>query len=273
MPKRKTPKDDSPPDYRVLLQTGPRSRPLAKKILGLLLKSGKELHHTEILKKLFPGLSEEKIRNMKSTVSNNVSVLETYNFIKREPRGPIRLKYKTPLCWIANTPGVSFAYFGLLGMRKYEVSETETAINLLREVGINPERIVVVSSQEAIGDWAGHIDPNMRIEWLTMDDKKELSDIDKVEEKIRPEIIKLMKDYILIMDLTAARKLAGIAFHKVAFQFKVPLIYVYEPEKRLRWLISKEDLAEEIGSVFYIEPEEKVEKGEPTKARKRVVIY
>ena len=265
--------ESSLPNYNALLQTGPRSRPLAKKILGLLLKNGKELHHTadETLKRLFPGFSKEKIEDMKSTVSHNVSFLERYNFIERER--PIRLKCKTPLCWIANTPGVSFAYLGLLGTRKYEISETETAIKLLKEAGINPERIVVATSQQAIGDWARRIDPNLKIEWHTMDDKKELSDIDKFEERIKQKIIELMKDYILIMDLTSGPRPAGIAFYELALQFKVPLIYVYEPEKRLRWLISKEELAKEIGSVFYIEPEEKVEKGEPTKARKRVVIY
>jgi sulfur carrier protein ThiS len=238
--------------------------------LGLLLKSGKELHtHSdETLKKLFPGFSKEKIEALKSKVSDNVSILERYNFI--EGKRPIRLKYKTPLCWIANTPEVSFAYLGLLGTRKYDVSETETAIKLLREEGINPEKIVVATSQEAIGDWAGHINPDLRIEWLTMDDKKELTDIDKVEERIKPKIIELMKDYVLIMDCTSGPRPAGIAYQKLAPQFKVPLIYVYEPEKRLIWLISKEELTKEIGGVFYIEPEEKVE---PTKPRKRVVIY
>lgn len=267
------------PNYETLLGEGPRSRPLAKKILGLLLKKdvkrGLHTHYKETLKALFPGVSLEKIRkHLISKVTNNTYHLERYNFVVREGRGLIKLKYKTPLCWIANTPGVSFAYLGLLGKGPYEKTETETAIALLKKEGINPKKIIVVTSQEAIGYWRGRIDSNLlsRINWRALDDKKELSDIDKVEEVLKPQIIELMKDYILIMDLTSGPRPAGIAYYETALQFRVPLIYVYEPTKRLRWLISKEKLTKEVGGVFYIEPEEKVEKGEPTRARKRVAI-
>jgi hypothetical protein len=53
------------------------------------------------------------------------------------------------------------------------------------------------------------------------------------------------------MDLTSGPRPAGIAFYELATQYKVPLIYVYEPKKKLRWLISTERLEKEIGGVFF----------------------
>jgi len=263
--------EPSLPNYDSLLHPkGPRSRPLAKKILGLLLKDGKTFH----------GLYEEKtlklLKAPKSTVNSNVSLLERYNFIERVGRGSIRLKYRTPLCFVANTPGIPFAYLGLLGERKYPVSETQTAIELLKSdpnVGVKPEKVVVVTTKKVVGQWEGAISPDVKISWETPSEN-ELTIIDEVERFIKPKIIELMRDYILIMDLTSGPRPAGIAFHKLAVRFKVPLIYVYLPKNKLSWVISKENLREEIGGVFYMEPEEKVEKREPTdKIRKRGVIY
>jgi len=264
--------ESSLPNYDALLHPkGPRSRPLAKKILGLLLKDGKTFH----------GLFEEKtlklLKAPKSTVNSNVSLLERYNFIERVGRGSIRLKYRTPLCFIADTLGIPFAYLGLLGERKYSVSETQTAIELLKSdpnVGVKPEKVVVVTSQKMVGQWEGGISPDVKVdEWKTLSEN-ELTNINEVERSIKSKIIELMRDYILIMDLTSGPRPAGIAFHKLAVRFKVPLIYVYLPKNKLSWVISKENLREEIGGVFYMEPEEKVEKREPTdKIRKRGVIY
>lgn len=269
--------ESSLPNYNSLLQGGPRSRPLAKKILGLLLKSGKELHPTskETLKKLFPNSPEDKLEDQKSKVNSSVSHLKYYNFVEGERYGPIRLKYRTPLCWLANTPNVPFAYIGLLGERRYPVSITDTAIELLKtdpNVGVEPERVVIVTSPKIVAEWDGAI--NVRVdEWKTMSED-ELNDIDEVERRITWKIIELMRDYILIMDLTSGPRTAGIAFYELAIQFKIPLIYVYYPKKRLRWLNSRERLMREVGDVFYIEPEEKGERGPPTaKIRKKGEIY
>jgi len=261
------------PDYGALLKKGPSSRPLARRILGLLLESGRELHifEDETLRRLFPDGKYKK-----STVENNILVLERYNFIVKERRGPIHLKYKTPLCWLANTPGVPFAYIGLLGEKRYPISETETAIELLKSdpnVGVKPEKIIVVTSRKVVGQWEEGISPDLKISWETMSEE-DLSDIDEVEEFIKPIICDLMRNYILIMDLTSGPRPAGIAFYEVAIQFKVPLIYVYEPKKKLKWLISKENLEKEIGGVFYIEPKEKAE-GDTSieRARRRRAVY
>ncbi|MEM1589649.1 MAG: hypothetical protein QW175_04460 [Candidatus Bathyarchaeia archaeon] len=255
------------PDYDKLLKK--KSSYAAKKILGFLLKEGKPLRpfKQEIVKKL----------NVcsKNTIHHHLNFLELYNFIE-SAHPPIKLKYKTPLCWLANTPRVSFAYLGLLGERRYPVSETETAIELLKSdpnVGAKPEKIVVLTSQEVIGEWKDGISPEIKITWETLSEE-ELNDIDKVEEFIKPKIIELMKNYILIMDLTSGPRTAGLAYYELADQFKIPLIYVYYPKKRLRWLISKEKLMKEVGGVFYIESEEKGERGPlTTRIRKRGEIY
>lgn len=266
------------PNYGALLGTGPRSRPLAKRILGDLLKSGGKLHvyEREYLEKLFPGMSWKEIEaKKKSKVYNNVSVLLKNNFIEKDKRGPIWLKYKTPLCWLANTPGVSFAYLGLLGKRQYEISETETAIKLLEmdpNVGETPKKIVVVTTPEVVGEWKDGIKSNLKIDWRTFSEE-ELNDIDKIEEELKPIIDELMRNHILIMDLTSGPRPAGIAYYELASQLKIPLIYIYLPKKKLKWLISKEKLMREIGNVFHIESEEEKEKKTTIElTRKRVVI-
>jgi hypothetical protein len=258
------------PDYGALLKRGPSSRPHARKILGLLLESGRELHvfEDETLRKLFPDGKYKK-----STVENNILVLERYNFIVKERRGPIRLKYKTPLCWLANTPGTPFAYLGLLGERRYPVSETETAIELLKSdpnVGVKPEKIIVLTTKKVVGQWEEGISPDLKISWETTSEE-DLNDIDKVEEFIKPIICDLMRNYILIMDLTSGPRPAGIAFYELAIQFKVPLIYVYEPKKKLRWLISREKLEKEIGGVLQMEPREKGDTYIESARRRRIV--
>jgi len=271
------------PNYNVLLQEGPSSRPIARKILGLLLRNEKKgkfeewfhVYEQDNLKKLFPGMSWDKVENKKSKVDSAIDVLLISARVieKAGKRGPIKLKWRTPLCWLASSPGVPFAYMGLLGQKKYPVSETQTAIELLKSdpnVGVKPEKIVVLTSNEVVGEWEGAISPDIKISWETKSEEM-LNDIDKVEEFIKPIIIDLMRDYILIMDLTSGPRPAGIAFYELAVQFKVPLIYVYEPKKRLRWLISKEKLEQEIGGAFCIQPEEKGP--HITKIRKRPAIY
>jgi len=270
--------EDELPNYAALLGKGPFSRRLAKRILGDLLKSGRELHayEREYMEKLFPGKPWNEILKNKSKVFNAVACLIQNYFVEKSLRGPIRLKWRTPLCWLANTPDVPFAYLGLLGRRRYPVSETETAVKLLESdpnVGRIPEKIVVVTTNRVIGEWEDGISSDLKIDWRTCGEDK-LNDIDVVKEKVKPLIIELMKNYILIMDLTSGPRPAGVAFHELALECKVPLIYVYEPIKKLRWLISKEKLMKEIGGVFYIVSDEEAEKGrDVARRRKKRIVY
>jgi hypothetical protein len=220
------------------------NRKYVRRILGLLLKHGRESRSGEFLELL--GIPSKN----KSSLSNNLDVLERFNFIARAKRGPIRLKFKTPLCFVANTPNVPYAYLGLLGVKdKREISETETAVKILGSLGLRFERIVVITTPEAVGSWSGAISPELRIEWHTLS-KDELNKIEKVEERVKPKLAELMEKYVLIMDCTSGTRPAGIAYYKLATRYKIPLIHVYEPEKELVWLISKEDLEKELKHLF-----------------------
>ncbi|MDI6847232.1 MAG: hypothetical protein QMD23_03775 [Candidatus Bathyarchaeia archaeon] len=231
------------PNFEGLKKT---KRRYVKQILGVLLKHGGTIRYGELLKKL--DIPPEK----KSTLFNNLDVLERLNFLTREKRGPIKLKFKTPLCLIAHTPDIPYAYLGLLGVkREWKVSETETALDVLKNVGIEIERITVVTTQEAIGTWSGAISPKLKIEWHTMTEN-DFNKVEIVEERVKPKILELMEKYILIMDCTSGTRPAGIAYYRLASQFRVPLIYVYEPEKRLLWLVSKEMLERELGGLVQL---------------------
>jgi len=48
------------------------------------------------------------------------------------------------------------------------------------------------------------------------------------------------------MDCTSATKPATIAYYELAQKLWIPLIYVYEETKQLKWLISKEDIQEKL---------------------------
>jgi hypothetical protein len=120
-----------------------------------------------------------------------------------------------------------------LGVKdKREISETETAVKILGSLGLRFERIVVITTPEAVGSWSGAISPELRIEWHTLS-KDELNKIEKVEERVKPKLAELMEKYVLIMDCTSGTRPAGIAYYKLATRYKIPLIYVYEPEKEL----------------------------------------
>ncbi|MGQ9507426.1 MAG: winged helix-turn-helix domain-containing protein [Candidatus Bathycorpusculaceae bacterium] len=240
-------------NFDMLLKKGPSSRPVAKKILGLLLRSGKELSPfaKETLERL--GIPFKN----RNRLYHHLSLLEEGNFIERVRGGPIRLKFRTPLCFVADTPCIPLAYFGLLGAKTFEVSITETAVGLLKAEGKNPERIVVVTSQKAVGEWAGSISPFLKVEWLTMTEH-DLNDPLRVEERVKPKVVELMKDYNLIMDCTSGPRPAGIAFYGLAQRLRVPLIYVYAPEKRLIWLIGRDRLREEVGGCFIMGESESV---------------
>ncbi|MBS7618506.1 winged helix-turn-helix transcriptional regulator [Candidatus Bathyarchaeota archaeon] len=238
------------PNYEELSK---RKWKYTKPILGLLLRSGKAFSHSELVKIL--NIPQKR----KSTLWYNLDVLEKLGFIARErvetrekwvKRGPIKLKFKTPLCFIANTLGVPYAYLGLLGLKdKLEVSETETAVKILENIGLKFERIVVVTTQKAVGVWSNAIDPRLKIEWHTLSEA-EFNRIERVEERVRPIVVELMREYILIMDCTSGPRPAGIAYYRLASQFKVPLIYVYLPDKTLLWLISKEMLEKELKHLY-----------------------
>ena len=72
----------------------------------------------------------------------------------------------------------------------------------------------------------------------------EIAEVEKIEQKVKPQLLSLLKEYIVIMDCTSATKPATIAYYKLAQQLWVPLFYFYEEKNQLKWLISKESVKE-----------------------------
>ena len=179
----------------------------------------------------------------KSSLDYNLAILAKKGIINRE-KGTIHLDYKTPLCFIFDSPRIPYAYLGLLGERSERIeSETETAIQLFKDLGVLFEKIVVATTHRAVAEWESLT--HLNVEWCLLSDE-EISRVNTVEEKVLPRLVELMRNYRVVMDCTSATKPATIAYYRLATLFRVPLIYVYESRKELIWVISREDLKREL---------------------------
>lgn len=214
---------------------------------GNLLQKGKV---SAILRKLALGDGEASFSELakstgipKSTLEHNLNILESKKIITKSKRGPIKLTYKTPLCYIFDSPS-AYAYLGLLGERnEREESETETAISLLKEKGISFGKVVVATTHRAVAEWESLT--RLNVEWCLLSDE-EISRVNEVEARTKPKLVELIGNYRVVMDCTSATKPATIAYYRLATLFRVPLIYVYESRKELIWVISREDLKREL---------------------------
>jgi len=207
----------------------------SQKILESLARSGGVANFSEI---------EETSGVKGSVLVHHLNRLQALNVVEKETKGTYRLKYKTPLCFIFHPDKtVPFAYFGLLGKKEErETPETAVAIELLKQQGLNPSLKYVVTSPEALNSWK-----NLRLQYqwiLCYED--EIIDVDSVKTKISPQLLSLLTNYVVIMDCTSATKPATIAYYELAQKLWIPLIYVYEETKQLKWLISKEDIQEKL---------------------------
>jgi len=124
------------------------------------------------------------------------------------------LKYKTPLCYIFDSPNVPYAYLGLLGERKERSeTETETALKLLAKENFKFDRITVFTTYKSIPEWEEVALSN--VNWHLLKDK-EITVVKTVESKIEQVLTDLIRKYILIMDCTSLTKPATIAYYKLA---------------------------------------------------------
>lgn len=171
---------------------------------------------------------------------HHLNRLQSLGVVEKEGRGTYRLRYKTPLCFISEEfKGTSIVYFGLLGRRgERREPETTTAIDLLRKERIEPKLIYVVTSPEAMNEWKSL---RLPFQWILCYED-EIVDIDAIREKVRPQMESLLRDHVVIMDCTSSTKPATIAYYQLAEEHMVPLIYVYEEKRQLRWLISRADI-------------------------------
>jgi len=183
-----------------------------------------------------------------NTLVHNLNALELKFHVMEKPvKGTYRLRYKTPLSYIFATENTyPTVYLGLLGRRdKRDTPETRVALELLKKDGITPQLIYVTTSLEALQEWK---ELKLPYQWITAYEA-EITDIDSVKNKVRQQLQILLKDYVVILDCTSATKPATIAYYELANQYLIPLIYIYEPIKSLKWLISKQELLRRIGTV------------------------
>lgn len=175
-----------------------------------------------------------------SLVYHHLNRLWSLGIVEREVPGTYRLLYRTPLCFLFDEGGkVPYAYVGLLGRRQPgREPEPLVAQRILEGEGIKPELIYVLTSPEALNQWR---DAKLPYQWVLCYEE-EVIDIDAVKERVRPQLQSLLRSHVVIMDCTSLTKPATIAYYELAREYRVPLIYVYEDTKRLKWLISKEDL-------------------------------
>lgn len=187
----------------------------------------------------------EKASGVKGSVlTYHLDKLQRLKIVDREVKGTYSLTYKTPLCFIyPSRTKIPIAYFGLLGKKdEREKPEPQIAIELLKKEKLHPSLTYVVTSPEALNEWKNLKPP---YQWILCYED-EIIDIDAVKRKILPQLTSLLKEYIVIMDCTSATKPATIAYYELAQTYQIPLIYVYEETKQLKWLISKETIKENL---------------------------
>ena len=182
----------------------------------------------------------QKVSGVKgSTLTHNLNILIRFNVAEKEVKGTYRLKYKTPLCYLFSEKFIPVAYLGLLGKRNNrDKPETETALKLLKNEGITPEIVYVLTSTEALHEWK-----NLKLpyQWILCYEE-EIVNIDSVKSKTEKILKTLLKDYIVIVDCTSATKPATIAYYELAQTYQTPLIYIYEEKGKLKWLKTKETI-------------------------------
>jgi hypothetical protein len=180
-----------------------------------------------------------------SLLIHHLNRLQSLNILERETRGTYRLKYRTPLCYIFKASAeLPIAYLGLLGKRDSRPKpETAVALELLREEGVKPVTVYVMTSPEALNEWK---DLKLPYQWILCYEE-EIINIDSIKNKILPQLEHLIKDFIVILDCTSATKPATIAYYELAQAYMTPLIYVYEETKQLKWLISKDIIKKKLG--------------------------
>lgn len=179
-----------------------------------------------------------------SVLNHHLNRLQRLEVIQREVKGTYRLTYRTPLCFIFNPKQkIPVAYFGLLGQSEdRQQPEPQVAIQLLEKEKLKPELMYVVTSLETLNGWKPM---KLQYQWILCYDD-EIANVEAVKRKITPQLLSLLRDYIVVMDCTSATKPATIAYYELAQKLWIPLMYLYEQTKQLKWLISRENIEEKI---------------------------
>ena len=182
-----------------------------------------------------------------NTLLHHLNALIEYGIIEQIANGPYTLRYKTPLGFILNEKAPEkerCVYFGLLGdRRERDEPETKIALELLKKQGIEVNLAYAVTSSAAAQSWKN---TQLPVQWILVDGEA-IMDIDKIRKRIETILTDLIKEHMVIMDCTSFNKPATIALYQLAEAYLIPLIYIYEPRGKLKWLISKQSLSKRLG--------------------------
>jgi hypothetical protein len=204
------------------------------KIIRAIAKSGGVAKFSEISK--MTGVKDNNLLH-------HLNVLIKYQVVEQVGHGPYALKYKTPLLFLFDdTPSRKEAvYVGLLGDKgTREEPETKVALGLLQKEGFDIILRYVVTSSNAAQSWK---DMDLADSWIHCDGQA-ITDIDLIIKKVEPLLTDLIREHLVIMDCTSFNKPATIAFYELAQKYMVPLVYIYEPKRKLTWLISRKLLTD-----------------------------
>ncbi len=127
-------------------------------------------------------------------LNHHLNRLLRLGVIEKLSKGTYRLRFKTPLCFVLGSElKVPVAYFGLLGKRgDRRVPEPQTAIAQLEKQGLKPDLVYVVTSTSSIAEWA---DLKLPYQWILCYED-EIADVEKIEQKVKPQLLSLLKDHI-----------------------------------------------------------------------------
>jgi hypothetical protein len=177
-----------------------------------------------------------------STLVYHLNRLIMYSIVSSPSKGSYELVYRTPFCLLDDNIREA-SYFGLLGRRAGRGEpEPEVACALLSTEGMKMDSMHVVTSPDALTEWSSD---KLPYQWLLCYED-EIIDIEKVVKKVEGPLLELMRKGLVVLDCTSATKPASLAFYYLAQKYLVPLVYVYEEKRELRWLLSRGDIAEQL---------------------------
>ena len=185
----------------------------------------------------------ERSTGVKANVlTHNLRKLQKFRVIDMVTKGTYKLRYRTPLCYICQQQSkhTDVVYVGLLGKKdSRQIPETAVALQLLASTQLYPKLVYVSTSIDGLESWR-----NLKLPyyWITLYED-EIFDIDTIKQKIRPQLESLLREFLVILDCTSATKPATVAYYELAREYLIPLVYVYEQSKKLKWLISTDSLA------------------------------
>ena len=189
-----------------------------------------------------------RIARMDDSLTNYyLSRLLSLGIVEKTDLGTYALRIKVPFCYLEDEIS-EYTYLGLLGRRHYhEEPETKTATNILGGKGYNIVEIKVITTRSAVDNWSSEVIGDYD---LVIVDEKDIVSISSMEDVITGILERLILRRPVIMDCTSLTKPATIAMYNVARRYLVPLIYVYEADRQIHWIITQREIRDCLCEMF-----------------------